>query len=290
MWNSVEQFQVLPWYEHPFRLISWLDMLQHSAKAFCQVSSSLRAFIEIAARHQEDHKGKAFTAEGLRDLFLILDHTRKHCETIGLRESAKCAHRVLNRIKSDTSISTIHQALNEIHDLFISELEGHLFLWVPSHRADWYGKKAEDIVGRKCCRRFPSIKREVEEAAKCYALGRYTAAGFHLTRSAEAGVQALAKAIHFRPKHNQWTLVFQRMEEEYKIAPAQRKKHWKTHGKFLTKIWADLDIAAKVWRNDLAHLVATYTEDEAKDLFDILPKLLRDLADRMDEKGKLYRS
>ena len=72
------------------------------------------------------------------------------------------------------------------------------------------------------------------------------------------------------------------------MPPANRPAHWKKHGKFLTEISADLKLVARVWRNDIMHLVATYGEEEAKELFEVIPKFLRDLAKKMDEKGKLY--
>jgi hypothetical protein len=218
-----------------------------------------------------------------------LDLIKDYAKNLRLRQSEKCAERILRRLEHQESPPDDLQSLvMQVTELVYSEMEDQLFLWVPGHRSEWYGKTAELIVGTECCARFPSIQREVEEAAKCYAVGRYTAAAFHLTRAGEAGVQALAKAIQFKPPHNQWTLVFDRMKVEYNTPPASRPTHWKTHGKFLTNIWADLSLLARVWRNDVMHLVEIYGEEEAKELFETLPKLLRDLATHMDEQGKLY--
>lgn len=223
------------------------------------------------------------------NVFNWLADIHNECLAISLDQSWRAAKRTMGEFKTGIHQRDLKIRLDELQKLIGSEMEAQLFLWVPSHRAAWYGKDAHTIVGDQCCKRFSSIKREVEEASKCFATGRYTASGFHLTRATEAGVQALAKAIKFKPPHNQWTLVFDRMKAEFNTPPAQRPKHWKTHGKFLTMIWADLSLVAKVWRNDIMHLVVSYGEEEAKELFEVLPKFLRDLATKLDEKGKLYR-
>jgi hypothetical protein len=279
----------LPWIQEPFRLISWLEMLKFRAQLFVNIGASL-SWME-----------HAFKWEAVEGITKARDEkiTREICEKaankisdelakIGCRLASKAAQRLANDIDTISQADMKARAY-ELRQVVWDEMEEHLFVWIPAERASFYSKDAEAILGAQCCARFPSIKREVEESGKCYAVGRYTASAFHLTRAAEAGVQALAKAIKFKPPHNQWSLVFERMKKEYDTPPAQRPKHWKTHGRFLTMVWSDLVLAAKVWRNDIAHLVAIYTEEQAKELLEVLPKLLRDLATKMDEKGRLYK-
>jgi hypothetical protein len=64
--------------------------------------------------------------------------------------------------------------------------------------------------------------------------------------------------------------------------------HWQTHGELSETVWADLRAESKAWRNNIAHLVDTYSEEEAKNLLAVIPVFLRDLATKMNEKGKLY--
>ena len=210
------------------------------------------------------------------------------CDQIGMKISAKALRRMAKEVSTDWDFVKLGIRSEELKNILSDEMESHLFLWVPSHRAEWYSKDAEAILGIECCNRFSAIQREVEEAAKCYAAGRYTATAFHLTRSTEAGVKALAKAIGYVPPNDNWTLVFRQMGNEFKLPHAQRSLVWQTHGDFLEEIWADLRAVSKAWRNDIAHLVDTYTEDEARGLLDVIPLFLRHLATKMDENGKLY--
>lgn len=275
----------LPWHENPFRLISWLEMNEFSAHLFVNIGASV-TWMEDAL----DETG----LEGNKKV----DRARKICvefatrvagmlDSIGCKFSAKGARRLASD-SSSLNAAGMRVRAREFKAQVFDEMSSHLFLWVPAHRAEWFGKNADAILGSECCTRFPSIQREVEEAMRCYAVGRYTASAFHLMRAAEVGVKALAKAIKAAPKHDAWRLVFNEMRTQVAPPPENRQKHWKTHGEFLETIWADMRVVSKEWRNDLAHSVDTYSEEEAKQLLGVIPVFLRHLATKMDENGTLY--
>jgi len=213
-----------------------------------------------------------------------------HCDKIALSEASKFAMRVVRDMSTGNGLGAIElrTKFRDLQELIGSEMNAQTFLWVPPHPAVFYSKDAESMIGAQCCARFKSVQRELEEAAKCYSLARYTSCAFHLMRSTEAGVKALARAINYVPPHDQWDLVFKRMKSEFALKPSQRPAHWQTHGDFLETIWADLRAVSKAWRNDIAHLVDTYSEEEAKNLLTVIPMFLRDLAAQMNEKGKLF--
>jgi hypothetical protein len=122
---------------------------------------------------------------------------------------------------------------------------------------------------------------------KCYAVGRFTASAFHLMRATEAAVKALGRAIGLTPAHPGWKLVFDEVWKQYKNA-VPRHAAWTTHEDFLVTVSADLRTVSKVWRNDIAHFVDTYTEEQSKTMFEIVAAFLRDLATKLDENGTLY--
>ena len=233
-------------------------------------------------------KHETWPEDGVKILKEAAEQASSECGNIGLRLSAKALQRFASEISENWSGDTLRARVEAVKNSIQDELEDHLFLWVPSHRAAFFSRSAESLVGEECCARFPSIRREIEEAIKCYALGRYTACAFHVSRSTEAGMQALARAIHYAPPNNNWNLVFRELGNQFKLPPEKRPQHWQTHGDFLETTWADLRAVGKAWRNDIAHLVDTYIEEEAKDFIAIVPIFLRDLAKKMDESGTLY--
>lgn len=272
-----------PWLADPFRLISWLDMNKFSATEFYAIGAFFESVSGVITSQPQE-----VPPEGRERICIILDSIAKSCGNISLKQSALATKRLHRELGEHMSKEALLTNLRSVTQLIHSEMESQLFLWVPGHRSEWYSKDAETILGVECCARFPSARREVEESAKCYAMGRFTASAFHLTRATEAGVKALAKAINFAPPNDNWTLVFRQMGNEFKLPQTQRPAHWQTHGDFLEDIWADLRAVSKAWRNDIAHLVDTYTEEEAKGLLEVIPLFLRHLATKMDENGKLY--
>ena len=122
---------------------------------------------------------------------------------------------------------------------------------------------------------------------KSYAVGRFTASAFHLMRATEAAVKALGKAVGLTPAHPGWKLVFDEVWKQHQHK-TPRHPSWATHEDFLITVSADLRAISKVWRNDIAHFVDTYTEEQAKPMFEIVAAFLRDVAIKLDENGTLY--
>ena len=274
----------LPWIEHTFRLISWWEMNEFSADGFLKIGTLLGNLVQAL-----DHEEKQFTNLNGNNLFDWLSLIHNACLEISLDQSWRSAKRIMVEFKAPG----IHRRelkirLNELQKLIFSEMQAQLFLWVPSYRAEFYSKDAESMIGAECCTRFASIQREVEEASKCYAVGRYTACAFHLMRSTEAGVKALAKAIKFSAPHDQWDLVFKKLKSEASLKPSLRPAHWQSHGDFIETVWADMRTISKAWRNDTMHLVDVYGEEDAKTFLTVIPLFLRHLATKVDENGMLY--
>ena len=260
-------------------------MNRFGAQEFMQIAATLQkieAWCTTTAKTPESNLLEIVS----QDVFV---KTAAALEHIGCNVS--CAS--LKRIESDVASGSqgaisFAARIREVASTIQSEMALHLFLWVQPHHAEFYSKTAESVVGDECCTRFPSIKREVDEAVKCYAVGRFTASAFHLMRATEVVVKALAKAINAAPKHDAWRLVFEEMKSQVARPFGNRQKHWKTHGEFLHTIWADMCAVAKEWRNDLAHTVDIYSEEEAKQLLGVIPVFLRHGATKMDESGTLY--
>ena len=144
----------LPWIEHPFRLISWLEMNKFSAESFVQmafhfgtVGLSLRVKIHVPQNAFPD-----LIPENIGDWVV---RVKNNCERILLTESVKCAERIIWDFQNVGVRSVaLSEKIDGLMRLIASEMESQLFLWVPGHRSDWYSKDAEAIVGSECCIRI----------------------------------------------------------------------------------------------------------------------------------------
>ena len=206
---------------------------------------------------------------------------------VGCKFSAAAADRLSTQMSEKWTDEVFKIRTDELYANIMEEVGSHQFFWVPSNRAEWYGKKAEEIAGSLWCPRFPSTCSEIEEASKCYAFGRYTSAAFHLMRAVEPGTKALGLAIGLTPAHPGWKLVFDEVYGQWK---KHRPRHpiWTTHEAALVQISGDLRTVSLVWRNDVAHFVDTYGEENAKEMLTIVPVFMRNLSAMIDEKGTLY--
>ncbi|HET6401150.1 MAG TPA: hypothetical protein VFH95_07095, partial [Candidatus Kapabacteria bacterium] len=74
---------------------------------------------------------------------------------------------------------------------------------LSAEEAHWYNDGFP--FSDKVLKLIPGIKDDANEAPKCIALERYTAAVFHVMRIAECGVQVLAKRLHVKLHKNNGT-------------------------------------------------------------------------------------
>ena len=78
----------------------------------------------------------------------------------------------------------------------------------------------EPLFGKEFQTKFSSSGFELEEASKCMALGRSTAAVFHLMEPMEIGLNATAKCLRIPPPtgggDRNWGRILQKIKTEMK--------------------------------------------------------------------------
>ncbi len=89
-----------------------------------------------------------------------------------------------------------------VRERFYDELSGIRFLYVEESKLKFYDQQA--AFGDTVAKNFPSADYDVQEAANCFALGRYTACVMHSMRVLEAGLDALARALKVKRSGKSW--------------------------------------------------------------------------------------
>lgn len=275
-----------PWIDNPHRLISWLTMNKFSAAGFYRLGQTLQSLQKTLKTAQTNSPGSVLTKP---DETMLFDHCIKALE-LALQVGLPITHQFMlsaaGAAKEGASFVEVEKHIWAVSQSIEKEMDVQLFLYVPSSRAAYFDKDVVVLVGTACCERFPSVVKEIDEAMKCYAVGRYTACAFHLVRATEAGTKALGDAIGAKTRNNNWGDVFKEHDKQAAMLPSMRPAHWATHEQFLSDIGANLR-AVKTLRNSVAHLDETYTEGRAATLLVMVPEFLKKLAERMDEKGNL---
>ena len=131
---------------------------------------------------------------------------------------------------------------------------------------------------------------ELDEAAKCMALGRPTASVFHLMRILEVGIKALAKCLGIsdpvKPAERNWGRILDKiMKEGVERKWPNAANRMSGDGKFFEDLHASLDAVKNPWRNSTMHVEEKKTDQEAEHIFVAVRGFMMKLASRMDEDG-----
>jgi hypothetical protein len=138
--------------------------------------------------------------------------------------------------------------------------------------------------------KFSTLIYEIEQAGKCMALGLSTAAAFHVLRCLEGGIRAISRCLGIPDPMKAADRSWHNM---LKAIKAEMDKRWPTNadrtrgdGQMFEDLYAALSGMQNPWRNATMHLDQKYTEQEAKDVMDVVRVFMSRLAKRCDEDGK----
>lgn len=249
-----------PWISSPYSLISWWDMIQFCAEEFYDIGNYLgRLNVLFDDASNEDQLNKSGSgAEIQSQVEWILDA----CLNLDLKVAILCAEEFLRKAgQNDLGIKEAHQLFQELENTIRREMETVLFFYVPSAQAKFYGKK--EHFGAKVSSRFPNLESDTIEAANCLALGRGTACVFHLMRVMESAVQEFGHVLGILAVDTKnWQNILDEVNRAIKALPSKNSL-----ALTLSQTSANLYSVKLAWRNEVMHPKATYTLDEAEDVF-----------------------
>ncbi|HKX45433.1 MAG TPA: hypothetical protein VJP77_01910 [Planctomycetota bacterium] len=276
-----------PWEENPYRPFSLRDLLDW-------LSGS--DFVEMVQRVSDlQHQVPSeYTEEGgeeaaHKDAMICLDMIREQALELSLSGTARRASRLFNDIRllgPHLYFEDFPKQADELRVIFESELETQRFLCLhPTYGEHFENRRP---FGEAVFESFPSVAYDIEEAAKCLALGRSTATVMHLARVGELATRLLARRLDVA---EEWSALkgAERILKEIESRIDGMKGKAKTMEdaaelEFLADASGRLKDAKDAWRNPAMHARAEkYTEQEAKDIYDSMARLMRSLAGRLSE-------
>ncbi|MFY9820037.1 MAG: hypothetical protein WAM82_01565 [Thermoanaerobaculia bacterium] len=198
-------------------------------------------------------------------------------EEIGLSHSA-CLLRDWHRLKltSDTFFPELQRRIRH-------ELESVLWLHVSHDRSKYY-LEAQDGFGESVATAFCSVSYNVEEASKCFALGRYTACVFHLMCILEVGLDSLAHALALPYSQKNWNEILKTIEAAIVAIVPGSTPTWKDDKEFYSTAALEFKFFRDAWRNHVAHGRARYGDEEAGRIVEHVEAFMQHLATRLKER------
>lgn len=287
-------------------------MQQFDAGTFAQAMRIAARFSQHLMARLElfPGRGVTFPEDSLTEDLRLFDEIERQSQNHGMPLTRKSAHYLVERLRTllagrrlpspieggapvvpfePMDIKGIEGALDELISRMKDELELKLVLSVSTERADFYSQPTP-LLGTEFANKFPSAVFEVDEAGKCFALDRHTAAVFHLMRVMEIGINAAHQCLGLPPltkKQSNWGAVLKGVKDELDRRSKAKPPLWTQPGdeQLFAGIHALLDSVRIVWRNPTMHVEIKYTGEEASHIFGAVRAFMSKLAARMDERG-----
>lgn len=292
------------WDEMHYRLVSLWDVIMNEFKfaRFMElwtplftrhvVDRNMRAY-EVAA-YIEHSTGIVRTGNGEKtfdNISALYDFLHDN----GLPLSANRAKLILDNLKAGTTTDEINRNIGILHGRIVEEAASITFLVLPHGAKSLYMQDDKKPFGELVHTRFNQrAAYEIEEAAKCLALRRYTASAFHLLRACEAGIHAMRKFLldidsASKNSENSWGYILPMVEQEVLArAKLEHPKAWMSHDMhtdFEQMVAAANSI--KAWRDPTMHLEMKYDQGEAENLFALARLFMQKVSSRLNEAGAL---
>lgn len=202
---------------------------------------------------------------GLKDL---LDDIRAPLCEIDLRTTILLLDRISDSLDSgQLKHIDLSYSLRGLAMLIEEELKGTIVLQIPLGRSKYYGEK--QLFGSVVSEKFPSVSDDLEEAANCMAVARYTAAVFHVMRVLEVGLQSLASKLSISlAKDRNWQDILNDVKGAINKLPCSTRDEKDFHAK-CSAAHAHLQCVKDAWRNNVMHPRAfSYSEQQAIDVIE----------------------
>jgi hypothetical protein len=163
-------------------------------------------------------------------------------------------------------------SLGIIRGRITHELAIPRFFHVPREKLKYYEQKdtAENSIkafGPAVDKRFGRrASRDIDEAGKCYALGRNTACVFHLMRIIEVGLESLQKRLKVTSKSPNWNIIIRDIQTEVDKRVGKNPT-WKKPHQFYSDVLAQLRNIKDAWRNPVMHVISWHDEESAANIY-----------------------
>jgi hypothetical protein len=210
-----------------------------------------------------------------------LGELHREAQRLGLRSVVRQLDRVKEHFSAaGTTTTTMRAMIVDVYNRMLESLEDSFFLSVPVENVPLY-RSTEPLFGTDVAAKFPEMNEDIDEAGKCLALNRSTAAVFHLMRIIEIGVRRFGDRLGIElTTEKNWQPI---LDEINKAIKGMDHKLPQTKAYAATS--SHLYNVKIAWRNEVMHPKQTYTEKEARAVFSSVDTFIRDLTSMFEKQG-----
>jgi hypothetical protein len=265
-------------------LWSLWDMLRIFGKPFVEASNLIGQLVSAI----QDQKISSFNEKFRGEVTGILDRLIEQVDAIGLTMTKVSANRLRKQLQNpEFERHRLRHFMVELQSRLVDEMESTYLLSLSDKEKELY--EPDLPLWSDVLIKFPSIAYEIDEAAKCLALGRSTASAFHSIRSLEAAIRALSRCLGIsdptRAADRSWFNMLNTIKDELDRRWPGTSNRMLGDGRFFEEAYAALAAMQNPYRNATMHLDQIYTEEGARDIFNAVGGFMKRIAARLDENG-----
>ena len=221
-------------------------------------------------------------ARRARTTLETLEDVRRLCEQIGLTQITPEIARLYTDIRMATESAvplsrSPKESLRHLRERIKDELAKEYFVHVPREDCGLYG--TPEPFGPKVTSAL-AASEDLEAAGSCLALGQPTACVFHLMRVMEKAVLLLGRKLRvkFDPAKDSWFFICNQVGKAAINRPAKTARQ-RANNAAIGAAASHLNTVRLAWRNEVMHPKQTYTQDEAREVYNACRSFLTDLAE-----------
>lgn len=195
----------------------------------------------------------------------VLENIRRICILSHLNDAVGPELERFQTALQNNSFQDIAQRCDHLLNRLLDELAKEFYFQVRREDIQLYGRKA--LFGEAVAKKFNQAEADIENAGNCLALHQPTACVFHLMRALEIAVRQLAKRLELTiTPQTTWRQLTDQMNPKIRNMPAATEAQ-KTKRNKWEAASTNLHHVGSIWRNNTMHPAASYTQDEARDVF-----------------------
>lgn len=225
--------------------------------------------------------------ETLRNAHRLMAYLIQECSACRWNASLATARALKKRLTDDpqTPGDVVQRGMMELCHRLVDEMGGTLFLALDFAKSDFYKDADKEPFGAAVSMAFPSAAFDIEEAGKCLALERNTAAVLHCMRILEIGLNALAAALNVPFDERNWGNIIPDIVAELvkRDKTATRSSAWRNESPFYAEAATQFEFVRIAWRNHAMHVRDKYAEERARRIYDHTRDLMQHLATKLHE-------
>ena len=254
--------RVLANWEDQLALISLWEIMQQIRAGFFVHIGGLAQILQLPALFGADDPVEDKFRKQIRE---VLGGLENDAESFGLSLTAKALKRLFEDLDQEQYTNAqLKLALQDLIARYQDELDDRLFFRVSSSHASYLLTPQEGW--REALDKFPSVFLDVEEASRCFALGRYTASVFHLMRVLEVGLVSLALALQVPTSRSNWGRIIDQIQAEITKRNKAQGATWPDQ-QFYSAAAAQFQFLKDAWRNHVIHRRLSFDEQGARQVY-----------------------